>query len=220
MRLHIFFTIICLLFTLFPHSLEAGHIISIIKKEPVSNTGIPYKNESWADSAAQKDVSQQKIALQKDTTQQNTSLTKSRAVRFYTAGFGPASLQNVNSDELAYNFWGGYMWEPVNYASIRASGDITTDFSNSLLLGASLGANLYPFTTDISPYIGGEMGFGYCRGDNSNMAGISFGGIIGTQFFRFSDTQLLFELKAQVLLDKTENEKFPYSFLARIGLLF
>lgn len=157
--------------------------------------------------------------IPKDSAQ-NGAVVKREALRFYTAGFGPANLQNIESDGLAYNFFGGYMWEPADYAMIRASGDITTDFSNSFLISASLGANLHPLQTDISPYIGGEMGFGYSRGGGDNTTGLSFGGFLGTQFFRTSDTQLIFELKLYILLNETGKGVFPLSYLARIGLLF
>lgn len=179
---------------------------------------IPYKNYSYDDSTFF--VADTLNDTTPEDTLQNGALVRREAVRFYTAGFGPANLQNIESEGLAYNFFGGYMWEPAGYAMIRASGDITTDFSNSLLLSASLGANLYPLIKDISPFIGGEMGFGYSRGGGDNTVGLSFGGFLGAQFFRTSDTQLIFELKLYILLNETGEGAFPLSYLARIGLLF
>jgi hypothetical protein len=212
--------IIFLYFTGFSQIIDIRRNTDNLKTEIIlkNDNIIPYKNYSNDDSTFFiADTHNDTIP---EDSLQNGALARREAVRFYTAGFGPANLQNVQSEGLAYNFFGGYMWEPANYAMIRASGDITTDFSNSLLLSASLGANLYPLKRDISPYIGGEMGFGYSRGGGDNTVGLSFGGFLGAQFFRTSDTQLIFELKLYILLNETGEGAFPLSYLARIGLLF
>ncbi|HLV29978.1 MAG TPA: hypothetical protein VKY57_00275 [Chitinispirillaceae bacterium] len=212
--------IILLCFTGFSQIIDIRRDTDNLKSEFIfkNDNIIPYKNYSTDDSTFFiADTLNDTIP---EDSLQNGALVRRSAVRFYTAGFGPANLQNVESEGLAYNFFGGYMWEPADYAMIRASGDITTDFSNSLLLSASLGANLYPLIKDISPFIGGEMGFGYSRGGGDNTVGLSFGGFLGAQFFRTSDTQLIFELKLYILLNETGEGAFPLSYLARIGLLF
>jgi len=211
------FIIILLYFTGFSQTIDIRRNTDNLKPEFIykNDNIIPYRNYDSTFFIA--DTLNDTMP---EDSLQNGALVRREAVRFYTAGFGPANLQNVESEGLAYNFFGGYMWEPANYAMIRASGDITTDFSNSLLLSASLGTNLYPLVRDISPYIGGEMGFGYSRGGGDNTVGLSFGGFLGAQFFRTSDTQLIFELKLYMLLNETGKGAFPLSYLARIGLLF
>ena len=154
-----------------------------------------------------------------DTTDGNGALRKRRAAAFNAAGFGPANLENVRSEGLAYNFFGGRFWEVNDYAAIKVLGETTTDFDNSFLIGAALGVNFYPLVTDISPYVGGEMGFAFSRGGGDNSFGLSFGGSVGVLFFRASDVQLNVEGKALVLLDET-GRGYPATYAARLGLLF
>ena len=154
-----------------------------------------------------------------DTTDGNGALRKRRAAAFNAAGFGPANLENVRSEGLAYNFFGGRFWEVNDYAAIKVLGETTTDFDNSFLIGAALGVNFYPLVTDISPYVGGEMGFAFSRGGGDNSFGLSFGGSVGVLFFRASDVQWNVEGKALVLLDET-GRGYPATYAARLGLLF
>ena len=146
-------------------------------------------------------------------------LSKKKATRFTAFGFGPANLDNIESAGLAYSFYGGNYWDVARYAGLKLFAEATTDFDNSLLTGISIGANIYPVDSDISPFIGGDMGFGYTRASGDNFFGLSFGGSAGFQFFRTSDVQLNAELKASVILDRS-GKGYPANYMARLGIFF
>lgn len=156
---------------------------------------------------------------QADTTDGNAGLVRKKAVPFIAAGFGPANLENTNSEGLAYNFYGGRYWEVARNAGLKLLGEITTDFDDSFLLGVDIGANLYLLPADISPFIGGEMGFGFTRVSGDNVFGLSFAASAGAQFFRTSDVQLNAEVRAGVLLGRSEGD-FPLNYMARLGIFF
>lgn len=179
----------------------------------ITNTGDIIIQNNGSDSSSQTDTSSS------DTLDGGAPLPVRKSIQFNAAGFGPANLQNLGSQNLAYNFYGGRIWEVTDYASIKALGETTTDFSESFLIGFNLGTNIYPLTSDISPYIGGEMGFGFSRSGGENALGLSFGLSGGFLFFRKSDVQLNTEVKASVLLDKT-GRGYPANYVARLGINF
>ncbi|NLG18886.1 MAG: hypothetical protein GX556_16290 [Fibrobacter sp.] len=146
-------------------------------------------------------------------------LSKKKATRFTAFGFGPANLDNIESAGLAYNFYGGSYWDVARYAGLKLLTEATTDFDHSILAGISIGANLYPVPSDISPFIGGDMGFGYTRASGDNFFGLSFGGSAGFQFFRTSDVQLNAEVKAYVIVDRSGKD-YPANYMARLGIFF
>ena len=84
---------------------------------------------------------------QAETTDGNAGLVRKKAVPFIAAGFGPANLENTNSEGLAYNFYGGRYWEVARNAGLKFLGEITTDFDDSFLLGVDIG----PISTCFPP---------------------------------------------------------------------
>ncbi|MDG5814847.1 hypothetical protein QA601_07155 [Chitinispirillales bacterium ANBcel5] len=138
---------------------------------------------------------------------------------FSAAGFGPASMSNITSRDLAYSFFVARFWDVNPNAAIRVSADATTDFQNSLLASLNLGLNLFPFQDEIAPYAAAEFGFGYGRESNSNLFGFNTGAGIGVILFRSASIQMLIEGKVNLLFDSFENS-FPTVYTARVGILY
>jgi hypothetical protein len=149
----------------------------------------------------------------------NEMQLRRKAINFETVGFGPASLQNLGVDELSYNFYAGRLWEVNQNAAIKAIGEVTTDFDKAVFASIGLGANLYPFNADISPYIGGDLGLGIGRGFGDNAFGFDLGVALGALLFRTSNVQMSLEGKVHTLLNEIDGD-FPYYLTGRIGILF
>ncbi|MFP4165178.1 MAG: hypothetical protein ACLFQB_15635 [Chitinispirillaceae bacterium] len=145
--------------------------------------------------------------------------TKRRAAEFTFGGFGPAVMENITSEDLAYSFQFGKIWEVNPYAGIRAMAEVSSDFSNSAVAGVNLGLNFVPFESEISPFLSGDFGFGYARDDTENLFGFNAGVSAGLQLFRYSTVQMLIEGRAHTLLDEW-NGDYPTVYSARIGLLY
>ncbi len=145
--------------------------------------------------------------------------TKHRAAEFTIVGFGPASLTNITSEDLAYSFYFGRIWEVNPYAGIRTMAEASTDFSNSVLAGLNLGLNFIPFYAEVSPFLAGDFGFGYARENDENIFGFNAGISAGVQLFRSSTVQMLIEGRVNALIDGWEDH-YPTAYSARVGLLF
>ena len=142
-----------------------------------------------------------------------------KAKIFNAAGFGPAGLANMSSESVSYNLYYGVLWEVNPQAAIKAIGEASSDFADATLFTANLGANYYLLNNDISPYLGGDLGFGFGIGEDDNAFGFDVGTVIGVQLFRLTDTQMNIELHTQVLLSEV-GDNFPVKYGARLGVLF
>ncbi len=145
--------------------------------------------------------------------------TKRSAAEFTFAGFGPGVMDNISSEDLAYSFQFGRIWEVNPYAGIRAMAEATTDFSNSVVAGLNLGLNFIPFEAEISPFLSGDFGFGFARENTQNLFGFNAGVSAGLQLFRYSTVQMLIEGRVHTLLDEW-NGDYPTVYSARLGLLY
>lgn len=79
-----------------------------------------------------------------------------RSRKFF--GFGPALFANFNSPLVGYSGVLGYSWDQARF-SIRALGEFSFSGNGFAGVGA-LGAFYSLFPRDVSPYIGGDFGFG------------------------------------------------------------
>lgn len=152
------------------------------------------------------------------TDQQEPVLEKTEAVRLAFGGFGPAGFANMGESNIAYDFFGGLLWEVNPQAAIKVEADITTDFSNATMITANLGANFYPLVQDISPVFGALFGFGYANG-TSNEFGFDVGVSGGVILFRTANTQMTIEGHGVFLLNEME-DGYPTKFGGRIGIIF
>lgn len=155
------------------------------------------------------------------TPSQRTDLQRRRvSYNFATFGFGPATMKNMGTNELAYSFFAGRLWEVNPYAAVKANFEVTSDFSHAVAGMLDLGSNFYILNTDVAPYIGGDLGFGLGRNaDGKTPYGFVLGGAIGIVLFRTSTVQMSVEGKAQVLFD-THNKSYPDIYTVRLGVMF
>jgi len=158
------------------------------------------------------------------TPSHRTDLQRRRiAYNFATVGFGPASMKKMGIDnELCYNFFAGRLWEVNPYAAVKANFEITSDFSHAVLGMLDLGSNFYILNADVTPYIGGDLGFGLGRDATHGKTpyGFDLGGAIGIVLFRTSTVQMSVEGKAQVLFDTHNNKSYPDIYSVRLGVMF
>jgi len=155
------------------------------------------------------------------TPSHRTDLQRRRvAYNFTTVGFGPATMKNMGTNELAYSFFAGRLWEVNPYAAVKANFEVTSDLSHAVLGMLDLGANFYILNADMAPYIGGDLGFGLGRDtDGKTPYGFDLGGAVGIVLFRTSSVQMSVEGKAQVLFD-THNKSYPDIYTVRLGVMF
>jgi len=113
--------------------------------------------------------------------------------KFTSFGFGPFGSSTSNKGGIMYGLSYGKHWEANETGEIRFDVQAAAN-SASQFLGLELGYGYMPFTGDISPIFGAELGAGvarYHKGDDSkNAAGFSGGVLTGLRLFRTSDTQL------------------------------
>lgn len=142
----------------------------------------------------------------------------SRNYQFF--GFGPSSLSNTGEESgMAYHLAYGMSREVVPHASIR--GLVQSDFqpkSGSGIAGAGLGVMGFLTTSDISPYLGADLGWGVAWGADA-VSQFSWGLSGGVQFFRTSSTQLGVEARLFSLFEKTR-EGLPMGLSAQLALYY
>lgn len=142
----------------------------------------------------------------------------SRNYQFF--GFGPAMLQNTGEESgLAYHLAWGMSREVVPYASVR--GIVQSDFqpkSGAGILGAGLGMMGFLTKSDISPYVGADLGWGMAWGANT-VSQFSWGLSAGLQLFRTSSTQLGVETRVYSLFEDTR-EGTPMGLSAQLAVYY
>jgi len=142
----------------------------------------------------------------------------SRNYQFF--GFGPASLSNTGEEEgMAYHLAWGMSREVVPHASIRSI--VQSDFqpkSGAGIAGGGLGVLGFLTTSDFSPYLGADLGWGIAWGADATTQ-LSWGLSGGMQLFRTSSTQLGLECRLFSLFEKTR-EGLPMGLSAQLGLYY
>lgn len=137
-------------------------------------------------------------------------------------GFGPAFFSSLNTGgtgvgiEAARNF-------PVNAAEIRWAFDFA--LKGGAFMGSSgIGVNYFFLKDSISPYLGGEFGFGLSRAvadvgvDGSINGGFVAAFSFGVQFFRDSPFHLDVGFKGSYMLRDTLNG-YPQVYVLHVGLV-
>jgi len=137
-------------------------------------------------------------------------------------GAGPGVLDNIQATDWSVQFYGGKQWAMNNYISPKAVLEATTDFSESVLTSALIGANFYPVQKAISPYVGLGTGVGYAKAaDDRDVFGLDMAGTFGLLMFRSAGFQVNLETNANFIFrDIGSDDGMPMSFSARVGVLF
>lgn len=119
--------------------------------------------------------------------------TRIESKDFNSFFFGPAMSTKVGDDKSLYTLSLGRHWETTPYAEIRGSFHGAFNSDGQFIL-AGLGASYLALTTDISPVLGAELGFGYINGkadgETTSVGGFGGGVHAGMRFFRLSSTQM------------------------------
>ena len=109
--------------------------------------------------------------------------------------FGPVQLGKVGVDDSGVSLSYGRLWETSPHAAIKLAAEGAFSFGDenaSIALG-SLGANFYLTDTEVSPYLGFELGYGAAATDVDgidNVHGWAGGATLGVAFFRTSSVQM------------------------------
>ncbi len=187
--------------------------------------GLPSVAVGAEDSAVADTVSGDSLRLLDDKDGDlDEDSRKRETAKFIIVGFGPGSLRNIETDGIAYDFYGGRLWEVNPYAAIQAILNVLTDFDQAALIEAGAGLRGYLLDRDVSPYSGVDFSFGYLRGNERNTIGFTGGLSIGAQLFRFSDTQISAGARIHAMFRRVENsdgeDRIPYGYALRVGVLF
>ncbi len=150
--------------------------------------------------------------------EQKQVITRVESLSLTSISFGPAFANDMNNDDLFYSLHFGYHWEPSTHAEIRLNVDGALASKNEgNWLSGSLGGAWFLLTSDISPVIGAEFGYGYAHIDRvPDASGFMVGGFVGVRLFRTSNAQMSIEYAVQRILDSVD----PTMHHIRFGILF
>jgi hypothetical protein len=142
------------------------------------------------------------------------------APQAFYLGAGVGVLVNLGADDPAYSFYGGRLWNLNRFVSMKATLEAATDFDQSVLASALVGANVYPITTRYAPYVGAGIGVGYGRdASDVDKFGLDINGVFGVLLLRGSPIEAKIETNANVLLREIGDD-FPVTFGIRAAALF
>lgn len=148
------------------------------------------------------------------------SLRRETLNRWYF-GFGPAKGENVNKTDTLTNFIVGYSWEiPSSSAIVKINWDFASDRFNIL----SLSGNYYFRDTDVSPFVGGGLGYGSAITDSTLFNSKSTSGFFasaygGLQFFRTSKINIDLAVAYHYMMSKNDFGN-PSLLGFRLGIYF
>ncbi|SMF64653.1 outer membrane beta-barrel protein [Pseudobacteriovorax antillogorgiicola] len=124
--------------------------------------------------------------------------------------FGPNAMNNMGVDDGGVSVTYGHIWETTPYAAIKlgAEGAFYFGDENASIAAGTLGANFYLTPTEVSPYVGFDLGYGAAATDVEgidNVSGWAGGATVGVALFRTSSVQM--HITARYLQIFTDNKK-------------
>jgi hypothetical protein len=127
--------------------------------------------------------------------------------QFNYLAIGPFALENSNNTAQSHHLGLGYVWDSSVHASVKAIVEGVFNFKKpkTAILNFGLGANYFLTASPVSPFIGGDFGYGQSiTNDDSlkSVSGFSIGGAAGIAFFRTAGTQLQVQFRKQMILEK------------------
>jgi hypothetical protein len=137
-----------------------------------------------------------------------------RRVSYWSAGVGPFMGRRLASDTVMYDFMVGHHWDINPLASIKvlAEANLSSGREEARFLNFGTGASFFlPVgTRDTTPYLTGDIGYGFARDANTNSAeGFSFGTGVGVQFFRTTETTLDLLFRYAMIFDTINSGGSP-----------
>jgi hypothetical protein len=147
-----------------------------------------------------------------------------QSLNLWSIAFGPASDFNMNNNHLQYALTLGHHWEVNENAEIRVTAHTTlpsqgvANWASYSSLG--IGGSWLASTADVSPILGGEIGYGYASIPHlSDKSGISTGAHAGVRLFRTATAQMGIEAYAKTLLAAAGSTP-PLDYGATLSVLY
>ena len=104
-------------------------------------------------------------------------------------GFGPYTGQNVGNNKVMYGLSFGKIWDLKEAWEIRA--DLFGAFNSvGSFINFGLGPDYIFNDGDISPFLGGQLGYGFAKADDTIKGSFYAQANLGLKMFRLSTTQL------------------------------
>lgn len=152
-------------------------------------------------------------------------LPAGRKVSYWTIGMGPSVGQRLKTDNVMYDIAAGHIWDVNPRASVKLMGEgaFTSGNETGHFVNFSTGVNYFfpTMTVDTSPYLTTDIGYGFARDAQSNVAeGFSWGLGIGYQFFRATETTLDLLLRYATIFDPIGDTGNPSVIGARLAVNF
>lgn len=139
----------------------------------------------------------------------------------FSFSVGVGALNNLETDQPAYEFHAGKLWSMGPKLALSTHADATTDFDQSVLASGNVGVNWYPMDTEIKPYVGAAAGLGYANAAEDEELGLQIGGLVGAKLYEGQNLGVNIEANSNVLLNEiVDGENFPYTISGRIGVTF
>ncbi len=215
-------------FILKPKLLKLGNAY-IITLDKIKNGKIVFSSKLKAESIETIDsiVSQLVLAVIKENAPLNEQQSKERQQKKRQSGtsvsIGPALFSNLNTDSVAVNVSPALYWD-VDIALIKLLADIST-YHGSSLINFGIGGQYFILEKNISPFIGGDFGYGFAKmrnalsSEDDSARGFAVGGVAGVQFLRFKFVNLELSFRIASVLDKVERG-YPVVYALRLGVNF
>ena len=139
-------------------------------------------------------------------------------------GFGGSDFSNMNVNGLGYSLGAAHVWD-INVALIKIIGEFS-GLDSAFMTSLGLGGDYFFSSSPISPYVGGDFGFGAAKAEGNAgffsgdvIGGFDLGGEAGIEFFRTSAVNLDLGFRAGVLLHSNSYGS-PAVYSLRLGVLF
>ena len=165
-----------------------------------------------------------------DYSAQLDNNNKSTSFKFLGFGFGPALLINLDSKDPAYHVVVTSEFDINSKFSATGDFNVIFDERGNTIIDASMGIRTFFGTSDIVPFVGGNLGLGATSGSKTsfvktsqtqiitkNVFGFTLSAIAGVQFFRAADVHFDAILKYKTLV-KNNNKGLPAAFSLMVNL--
>lgn len=150
---------------------------------------------------------------------QRKVIARVESLNLYSFSFGPGGGTNMNNEAMFYSLSFARHFEVNTNAEIRlGAATFLPSRAKGNFTSMALGASWLISTSDISPIIGAEFGYGFVSAEGRDVTGgFSAGAHAGVRFFRTAKTQLSLEVNAKTLFISGER---PYVMGAALGILY
>lgn len=150
---------------------------------------------------------------------QSRVVSRVETLALWSFNFGPGGGSNVGNSNMFYNVSVGRHWEVNPNAEIRAIGDVNMASANKgSVTSLTMGGSWLTSTSDISPLIGADFGYGIATGEGRDtMSGFALGAHAGVRLFRTAKTQMSVEANMRTILVKDDK---PVFYGLQLGILF